>query len=375
MNRETWSLCWGWIFLGLSLSSTGAAAELLFETMPVPRSGGFRMDGYWVWDPSVVKAADGKWHFFASRWPHSNPMHPTWLLTSEIVRAEGSRPEGPFEFKEVVFKARGPAWWDGRSVFNPRVMEIVEQGRKKYLMFYVGSTHPFPDPEPGEKIETSDARVIVARSNKRVGVAIADHPAGPWQRLDHPLLLPRPGHFDDFFTSNPAVVFRADGSVYLMYKTRQYQGADKGFAHGRMTLGAAAAPHYLGPYRRLTDEPLFSPEKFGEMEDPFVYEQDGLLHMLAKDMSGKICGERHAGVHAVSRDGVAWELGKPLQSWSRSIVWDDGSTQVLGSLERPYLLFQNGKPTHLLGAVADGPGGFTKASQTWDLVIPLKAAP
>ena len=29
----------------------------------------------------------------------------------------------------------------------------------------------------------------------------------------------------------------------------------------------------------------------------------------------------------------------------------------------------------LLGAVADGPGGFTKASQTWDLVIPLKAAP
>ena len=99
MNREAWSLCWGWIFLGLSFCSTGAAAELLFETMPVPRSGGFRMDGYWVWDPSVVKAADGKWHFFASRWPHSNPMHPTWLLTSEIVRAEGSRPEGPFEFK------------------------------------------------------------------------------------------------------------------------------------------------------------------------------------------------------------------------------------------------------------------------------------
>ncbi len=145
MNRETWSLCWGWICLGLSLCPTGAAAELLFETMPVPRSGGFRMDGYWVWDPSVVKAADGKWHLFASRWPHSNPMHPTWLLTSEIVRAEGSRPEGPFEFKEVVFKARGPAWWDGRSVFNPRVMEIVEQGRKKYLMFYAGSTHPFPD--------------------------------------------------------------------------------------------------------------------------------------------------------------------------------------------------------------------------------------
>jgi hypothetical protein len=142
-----------------------------------------------------------------------------------------------------------------------------------------------------------------------------------------------------------------------------------------MTLGAAVAPHYAGPYRRVTDAPLFSPEKFGEMEDPFVWEQEGRLHMIAKDMSGTICGERHGGVHAVSRDGVTWELGKPLQSWSRSIVWDDGEKQVLGSLERPYLLFRDGKPTHLLAAVADGPGGFTQASQTWDMVIPLKTAP
>jgi hypothetical protein len=33
------------------------------------------------------------------------------------------------------------------------------------------------------------------------------------------------------------------------------------------------------------------------------------------------------------------------------------------------------KPTHLLAAAADGPGGFTSADHTWDIVIPLKTAP
>jgi hypothetical protein len=366
---------WRGAWLGLALWPAVMSAEVLLEAKPVPRHSGFRMEGYWIWDPSVVQAPDGKWHFFASRWPSGHPMHPSWLLTSEIVRAEGNRPEGPFEFKEVIFSARGPGYWDGRSVFNPSVHEITEQGKKKYVMYYVGTTHPFANPNPGEKIEVSDPRVIVARSNKRIGVAVADHPTGPWQRPEQTILPTRPGHFDDFLTSNPAVAFRRDGTVYLMYKTRQYQGADKGFVHARMTLGAAVAPHYAGPYRRLTAAPLFSPEKFGEMEDPFVWEQEGLLHMIAKDMSGKICGERHGGVHAISRDGVTWELGKPLQSWSRSIVWDDGQKQILGSMERPYLLFLQGRPAFLLAAVADGPGGFNRASQTWNMVIPLKTSP
>jgi hypothetical protein len=368
MLKSTWRAAW----LGLALWPAVLFAELLLPPQPIPREGGFQMEGYWVWDPSVVRAPDGTWHMFASRWPRHLPMHPGWLLAGEIVRAEAARPEGPFAFKEVIFAARGPAYWDGRAVFNPSVMPIQEGGRTRYLMFYVGSTHPFPGPAHGEQVPRTDPRTIVGRANKRVGLAVADHPAGPWQRADEPLLRPRPGHFDDFLTSNPAAVVRADGSVYLMYKTRQYQGPERGYAHGRMTLGAAVAAHYRGPYRRVSDAPLFSADKFGEMEDPFVWEQDGVLHMIAKDMTGKIGGERHGGVHAVSRDGIQWEPGRPLQAWSRRIVWDDGTSQVLGSMERPHVLFQDGRPTHLLVAVADGAGGFDRASRTWNLVIPLR---
>jgi len=371
MKSRLWMSLYSAFFLYVSLLHAGDSAPSLFTPLPTPKNGGFRLEGYWVWDPSLVQASDGKWHLFASRWPKTLPMHPGWLLGSEVVRAEGDRPEGPFTFKEVVFPARGPGYWDGRITHNPRVQTIVEKGQTKYVMFYLGSTHPFGDPKPGETITLNDPKVVVARANKRIGVAVADRPEGPWVRFDQPILPTRPGHFDDFLTSNPAVVFRADGSVYMMYKARRYQGADKDYAHGPMTIGAAVAPHYLGPWKYLTDEPLFSPDKVGEIEDPFVYEQEGVLHMIAKDMSGKIGGEAHGGIHAVSRDGVKWELGTRVKAWSRSLVWDDGSTQVMGNLERPYVLFQNGKPTHLLGAVSDGLGGFAHASNTWDIVIPL----
>jgi hypothetical protein len=49
----------------------------------------------------------------------------------------------------------------------------------------------------------------------------------------------------------------------------------------------------------------------------------------------------------------------------------DGTVTTMGSFEKPFLLFQEGKPTHLFAATADGPGGFHKASNTWNMVIPI----
>jgi hypothetical protein len=91
--------------------------------------------------------------------------------------------------------------------------------------------------------------------------------------------------------------------------------------------------------------------------------------MIAKDMSGRLCGERHGGIQAWSPDGLHWTLCDPPQSWSRKVRWDDGRIQIMGSCERPFILFEDGRPTHLFLAMADGPGGFTKASQTWNQAI------
>lgn len=336
---------------------------LMGKMLPAPRNGGFRMEGYWVWCGSVIQGEDGRFHMFASRWPKFLPMHPGWITASEIVRAVSDTPEGPYEFQEVVLPARGAEYWDGRMTHNPH----IKKHKDTYILFYTGSTHPFADVAPGEEFGLEDPRCIVGRSNKRIGIALSKSIFGPWKRFDQPIMPTRSGKFDSFLTSNAAPCIHEDGSVLLIYKARKYEG----YSHGKMTFGVAKADHYDGPYRVLSEEPVFPPEKC-HLEDPFLWKTEEGYFLIAKDMDGNICGEKHAGVHAFSKDGIQWELFEGSKAYSRKILWDDAVERVMGNLERPFLLFQDGKPTHLFAATADGTGGFANASNTWNMVIPLK---
>lgn len=350
----------------LPYATAGSANERDFpELGVVPRNGGFRMPGYWVWCGSVIRDDEGRYHMFASRWPKDLTFHPGWMTSSEIVRATAVTPQGPYEFQDVVLPARGAEWWDGRSTHNP---SIARHGAA-YVLFYMGSTHPFDDPPRGVPFLLSDPRAIVARSNKRIGVATAPRPEGPWTRLDRPVLDTRPGTFYSFLTSNPAPVVHADGSVLLMFKTRRYEGA----THSRMMLGVARAPHYLGPYEVVGTEPVFSSTRFGEVEDPFVWKSAEGYEMIAKDMTGALAGEKHAGVHARSRDGLRWRLATRPKAWTRTLRWDDGTTRTMGQLERPFLLIENGRPAFMFAAAGDGPGGFANMTETFNVAIPLIA--
>lgn len=338
------------------------AMSIKDKLLPAPIGGGFRMDSYWVWCGSIIRGEDGKFHMFASRWPKSLPMHPGWLVASEIVRAVADTPEGPYEFQEVVLPARGAEYWDGRSTHNP---QIVKHGNT-YILYYMGSTHPFPDPTLGDGFGLEDHRCIVARSNKRIGIATASSVFGPWHRRDEPILPTRPGKFDSFLTSNPAPCVHPDGSVMLIYKARKYLG----HTHGDMTIGMAKADHYAGPYYVQSENPLFPPDQF-HLEDPFIWHTEDGYELIAKDMDGNLCGEKYGGVHMYSQDGLDWKVSPEPCAYSRKVTWDDGTVQLLGNLERPFLLFQDGKPTHLFGAVSDGTRGFYDAKNTWNMVIPL----
>ncbi len=352
--------------LSLILAAAGLAEPLPFPKLGVvPREGGFRMEGYWVWDGSVIKGDDGKYHMFASRWPKDITFHPGWMTNSEVVRAVADKPEGPYTFKEVVLPARGVEYWDGRATHNP---SITKHG-DTYLLYYMGSTHPLDDAPRGEKFNLDDHRCIVARANKRIGLATSKSLSGPWQRFDKPILDTKPGTYYSFLTSNPAPTVHKDGSVFLMFKARRYN--DKG-KHGAMVLSAAKAKNYLGPYEVISDQPLFSPDHFGEVEDPFVWQSpEGGYEMIAKDMTGKLAGEKHAGIHAYSPDGKNWKLAANPKAYSRKVTWSDGKEQVMGQMDRPFLLFENGRPVMLFAASGDGPGGFANMTTSWNVAIPL----
>ncbi|MDR1280172.1 MAG: glycoside hydrolase family protein [Opitutaceae bacterium] len=326
------------------------------------------MPDHWVWCPSVIQAGDGAWAMFASRWPKTFPFHPGWLLASEVVLAISSTPEGPYRFHSVVLPARGAEYWDGKVTHNPRILRLP--GNAGYALYYTGMTHPLPDIAPGERLDFSDPRVVSARASKRVGVAFSKSVYGPWERLDHPVLPTCPETFYSFLTSNPAPCVTPGGDVTLIFKSRAYEGN----VHGRMMLGVARAPvgNLRSPHLVVGRMELAGKQGEGEVEDPFLWHNGSCFELVAKDMTGSLCGEYHAGVHAVSRDCLDWKLAPHVKAWSRRVRRDDGCLDTFGSVERPFVLLdEHRRLTHLFAAVADGPGGFRQITRAWNICIPL----
>lgn len=323
----------------------------------------FESEGYWSWCGSAVKGYDGKYHIYVSRFPKSLPFHPGWMVASEIIHAVAEQAQGPYKFSDVALPARGPQYWDGRMTHNPSIQKF----KGKYYLFYIGSTHPFEEPAYDELTLTSKW-CIVARSNKRIGIAVSDSPYGPWKRFDKPFLEPKPNTFYSYLASNPAPTILKDGSVYMIFKGRGHTNN----MYNHMSLGVAHSPKILGKYKVLNnDMPIFDVNNQGEAEDPFLWKDKAGFHMIFKDQVGKYTDEHAAGVLAHSKDAISWEIDKSPKAYSRTLKFDDGIVRTQGQLERPFILSENGKPAFLFFATMDGPGGFNNATKSWNMVIPF----
>ena len=327
---------------------------------PAPVGGSFRMKDYIVWGGSVIQGDDNRYYMFASRWPKAVGMG-NWVVNSEVVLASSDKAEGPFKFEKVVLPPRGSAFWDGKVTHNPS----IHRHHGKYVLFYVGTTYDFERPTSPVSREVYEE----VWNRKRIGVAVADSPMGPWTRQDNPILEPRPGMWDAAITSNPAPVIHEDGSVLLIYKSAPvpYPERNKNRA---LHFGIAAAPHYLGPYKRVNDGQKIRIRGAGDehVEDPYVWKANGYYHMVAKIFSESLTGESGAGFYAYSTNGIEWVLPKDPKAYGRKVHFSDGTERTQRKLERPQVLVQDGRPTHIFFATAD-----PEWSDIYNLVIPLKS--
>ncbi|WP_198680066.1 glycoside hydrolase family protein [Aureibaculum luteum] len=333
--------------------------------LPAPVGGGFEMENYWVWGSSVIKGEDGKYHMFASRWPKDIGFG-KWVTNSEIVRAVSDTPVGPYTFQEVVLPIRGKDYFDGLVTHNPRIIKYGDY----YLLYYFGTTYDFDIPETNVNI-WGDDRARKAWMNKRIGMAYSKSVLGPWRRMDQPVLEPRPGKWDATITSNPApVVNEKTGEILLIYKSST-NGPEP-----PLLLGVSKAAGMQGPYLRIKDEPIFnldtSKTNENDVEDPFVWWAGDHYELIMKDRFGHICGEKGGGIHALSKDGIHWEFAPNPLAYSKTILWDNGKTVYQNHFERPSLLIEDGKPTHLFAATGIGSKEWT-FEKTWNMVIPLKS--
>jgi hypothetical protein len=275
-------------------------------------------------------------HVFFSRWNASRNMG-GWLNGCEIAHAVAPSAEKPFEFVGSVLAPRGPGFWDATTCHNPHIKKVGET----YYLFFMGNSNGKTD-------------------TKRIGLATAPSLFGPWTRPDQPLLeAGSPGSWDDHCTTNPSYVAHPNGQSWLYYKswnTKEYESAS-GPVRGNRKYGVAIADQITGPYRKYQANPVldFSARSGNaQLEDAFVWLENGIYKMIARDMG---FFNHEYGLYLESKDGLSWSEPTIAYKELKAYVTEPAPPAHLkkyGRVERPQILFHQGKPAYLFTAAQGG---------------------
>jgi len=341
----------------------GAEIDLGSRTQPLPAANHFGEKDYFVWCGAPVKGPDGKYHLFYSRWPVKVGFAPGWAIHSEIAYAVSDKAAGPYRHVNVALPPRplnpatGKKYWDGDVTHNSNA--FFHNG--KYYLYYMGN-HGDGKSYP------------MHRNHQRIGVAIAEKPEGPWQRLDHPIvdITDDKTSFDSLCVTNPAACMRPDGGVLLIYKAVQFiEGKPMG---GNVRYGAAIAKKPEGPYVK-TPGRIFEAEKPGKhwmvAEDPFIWfspNYGNRYYAATRDVVGSFTGSSGGICLFQSEDGLNWKPASHPKIISSRYPLESGAVSD-APLERPSLLIEDGEPTYLFGA-ADGYK--TKGRISTNVQIPIR---
>jgi hypothetical protein len=292
------------------VSACSPVLEFDYEKAPV--ESGFRMDGYWIWGGSMIKVGS-TYHLFASRWEKKMDFPREYRFDSEIVRATSDSPSGPFQFEEVVIGERDSSYWDANMAHNPTIHRIGDE----YVLFYIGS-------------DFTTYRENTEYLLRRVGYASSRSIEGPWARSDEPLIPQE--------SNNPAVLIEPDRVLLL-------------FRDAPLRVYMAMADHYRGPYEIVNDNVW--PEC--KLEDFYLFGARGQYHIICEDNVGEVSGHVRWGVNLYSENGVdGWQKYDPVIVYDHDIEFENGQTLHCVRRERPQLLIEAGKITHLITGVYDG---------------------
>jgi hypothetical protein len=262
---------------------------------PAPKNGGFAMDGYVLWCSSVIKVGD-TYNMFASAWPgHKTTNGWTyslgdWTSQSECVRATSTNLFGPYQFQEVVLQKR-PGKWDNSRVHN---VKIVKAGNK-FVLFYINSAN-------------------------QTGYAVADSVNGPWTRVDAPVIK----------ASNPAPIVNSNGSVYVFCRLRDSDSVNRGVAF--------LATNYSAPYLPVANGENLLPDG-GELEDPTIWWANNQYNIVLNDWKGHATGVNKNGAQYFSKDGIHYTLVSREPVFTKTVPFDDGTSETFSRRERPFIYF------------------------------------
>ena len=322
---------------------------------------------YYVWDCSVIYA-QGQYHMFSSRWKRELGFGSNWLFNAEVVHCVADRPEGPYHYCNTVLPRRGRQYFDGMNTHNT----CIKYYDGKYYLFYMGCTYRTEIPK--SYLEIPKDLALETWNRKRIGLAVAEDINADFIRGDKPLLEPRDcSHWDCTVTTNPTVAILPGGKTYMIYKSRR--AVNKPLQLGMAVAEHPAGPFERlteGPILQFEDENLFIEDPFlwyDEKRKKFC----AIIKDDCRNGSSGITGEWGSGFYAESDDAIHFEIPEDPKVYSSKVKWADGTQANLCNLERPSLLFdENGEPTHLFCSSGVGPGPFAFEGSTFVVCLKLK---
>ncbi len=182
-----------------------------------------------------------------------------------------------------------PENWDNTRIHN---VKIVRAGGK-FVLYHIDSAN-------------------------ETGFVDADSVTGPWRRRNKPAMR----------VSNPAILIKPDSSVYVFGRLRDQAGVNRAIAF--------TAPSCEGPYQVLENGDNLLPGKC-ELEDPTIWWANGKFNVLLNDWKGTATGISKAGAQYFSRDGIEYELVSREPVFTKTVAYDDGTSETFSRRERPFV--------------------------------------
>jgi hypothetical protein len=251
-----------------------------------------RMKQYCYWDGQILKAPDGKYHLFASRWSESRG-HNGWF-GSVAVHAVSDSLTGPYLDK-------GLCWPDdlGGKGHNVTALALPD-GRYAIVIS-----------------ETRPCEVYVSASLD-----------GPWQRLGTITVEGEP----KWHASNVSIMARPDGHFEFVPRDGRIFFSDKGI---------------LGPYKPQGGSVF--PKGIPNLEDPCIWYSGGLYHIVVNSWSTRVA------YHLTSRDGIHDWTNRGVAYDPREAIlrYPDGTVNHWNKAERPSVYLEDGHVAAMTLAVID----------------------
>ena len=278
--------------------------------------------GYHVWGASPVFDENGKVHLYAARWPKEYSVDPGWRSHSEIAHYVADKPEGPFVFSDIAVRGTGASSWDSFGIHNPTIHFINNQ----YVLLYIANNNYKQPPHP---------------ANQCIGMAIANSPFGPWEKVNGNGLLLSPPSNSNYWNYkarngvvNPALLCYK-GAFFLYFKS------------DNALMGLAIAENFRGPYVQL---PFPVTQNDRAIEDGYAFIYENQICLLTTDNHGIL--KKGGGIVWKSDDGINFnkmEAGFHLineyvnPERVKKAVWHYGSKAQM-KFERPQILLKNSNP-------------------------------